>query len=103
MRNLIILSKNEEIIKEFKTNKLRVVITAKRLIIEDRNMSFSIRLDIIGVVHLIKRRGRKYDLVLYSKSGKDLFPLLKNCRIDFLTREDVALFENTLSSVILQY
>ena len=100
-QNLIMLNKSEEIKKEFKTKKLRVVITAKRLVVEDADMSFSIRLDMIGVVQLIKRKGKKYDLRLYSKAGKDLFPFLKNYRMEFLDREDAILFENILSSLIL--
>lgn len=99
-QNFVIFDESEEIIKEFTTKSLRVVITGKRLVIEDVDVVFSIRLDVIGVVQFIRKSGKKYCLRLYSKAGKDLFPFLNNCRIDFLNREDAVAFESILSNLI---
>lgn len=101
MKNTLInINETEKILDEFNGRRSRVVVTEKRLVIEQKESSYSILLNMIGAVELIRKSGKKYCLRLYSYAGTDLFALAKDRRLEFLKREDATKFESVLSGIL---
>lgn len=101
MKNtLMMVSEKEEVIKEFSNKRERAVVTAKRLILENDECSYSIRLDAIGAIQIIRKNSKKSYLRVYTLSGNTFFPYMKGFCVQMLTTSELAELEKTLSSVM---
>lgn len=101
MKNtLMMVSDKEEVIKEFSNKRERAVVTAKRLILENDECSYSIRLDAIGAIQIIRKSAKKSFLRIYTLSGGTFFPYMKGFCVQMLTTDELAELEKTLSSIM---
>lgn len=100
-KRIISLSEKESLLKEYNLSKQRVVITNKRLIIETSSEVYSIKLEAIGAVQIIKKFTGKTFLRVYGVSGESFFKYSNDFKIKILSSLEISEFEHELNEAIL--
>lgn len=97
---LIKVNECEKIVKEYVNKKERVTVTDKRLIIENDECAYTISLDVIGAVQFVRKNAAKCYMRIYTKSGNNLFPYMKDYCVLLLNTEQLCEIEQAIASVI---